>query len=365
MKVKDIAKYIEEWCPKSLAEEWDNVGLIIGNPEQEVKKVMVALDAIEEVIDEAIEKNVDLIVTHHPLLIKPINRISTDFTTGKLIHKLIKNNISLYSAHTNLDIAEGGINDILATLIGLNDRKPIEVTYQRKLKKLVVLVPVDHIETVRDAISRAGAGWMGNYSDCTFMTEGTGTFKPLEGANPYIGSVGNLEKVKEYRLETIFEDRIQSKVINAMLNAHPYEEVAYDIYTLDNKGMAYGIGRVGESKSETSLNDFAKLVKERLGLDSVRVIGDLNAKVNKVAICSGSGMSLIDKAIASGVDVYITGDVNYHNANDAMARGINIIDAGHYGTENIIVPVMKKYIEKLEGIEVIETSVNGNPFREI
>lgn len=255
MKVKDIAKHIEEWCPKSLAEDWDNVGLLVGESEQEVKKVMVALDAIDEVIDEAIKENVDMIVTHHPIIFKPIKNVTTNHTAGRLIHKLIKNNISLYSAHTNLDSASGGINDLLADMLELKN----------------------------------------------VITSATG-------------------------------------------------ESSLDIV------------RIGEIR-EQSISDFSNRIKKVLGLEQVKVIGDLSFLIKKVAICSGSGMSLIKDVAASNVDVYLTGDVKYHDANDAIAMGINVIDAGHYETEVIILPVLKRYLEKLEGLEVIKTSVDGNPFK--
>lgn len=367
IKCKDVCKHIEELCPRELAIEWDNVGLLVGDPEQEVRKVLVALDATPEVINEAIHDKADMIVTHHPLFNPkfggPIKNITTDSITGKAIYSLIKNNIAIYCAHTNLDIAQGGINDVLVDLFQLKNVNLLETTDTGKLKKLVVFVPQSHLENVRSAISKAGAGWTGNYSDCTFQCQGEGTFKGLEGANPYIGSVGELEKVQEHRLETIFTEEIQTGVINAMLEAHPYEEVAYDIYPLENKGKQVGLGRVGELPNEIELFDFAKIVKQKLKLDNIRIVGDIKTKVKKVAICSGSGMSLLKHVKDCRADVYITGDVKYHDAQEALAWGINIIDAGHYQSENIIVPVLKKYIEKIDGVEVLESRIDGNPFK--
>lgn len=367
LKCKQIVEHIEKFCPRELAFEWDNVGLLVGDWEQDIRRVLVALDATEEVIEEAIHSKIDMIVTHHPLFIPKLNlslkSITTDSILGILIYKLIKNNISLYCAHTNLDIAKGGVNDVLAELFELGNVRPLEVTGFKKLKKLVVFVPEDYVDKVREAMSRAGAGWIGNYSDCSFMSEGVGTFRPLEGTNPFIGITGKLEKVKEYRLETIVEEDRQNQVVKAMLEAHPYEEVAYDIYHLENKGKIYGIGRIGELKEQVDLFDFIKVVKHKLGISTVRLVGDVKMKVKKVAVCSGGGMSMLDSAIASGADVYITGDAKYHDAQKALAEGIAVIDAGHYYTEHVIIPVLKKYIEELNNIEVIESKVDSNPFK--
>lgn len=363
LKCKEISKHLEQLCPKNYAEEWDNVGLLVGDPEQDIEKVMVALDATEETIIEAIENKVNMIVTHHPLIMKPINRVTTSSTVGKLIQKLIKYNICLYSAHTNLDSAKGGINDVLVKMFELKNVKFLSQSNHKKLKKLVVFVPETHLNEVRDVLSRAGAGWIGNYSDCTYYCEGIGTFKGLDGTNPFIGKAGKLEKVKEYRLETIVSEDILDGVIKAMINDHPYEEVAYDIYPLENKGEKYGIGRIGELKYEIALSDFVDIVKEKLNIKNIRVVGNLSSMIKKVAICSGSGMSLLKNVIDNQANVYITGDVKYHDAQEALAHGISIIDAGHYETENIAMPMVKKHLDKLENLQVIQSQFDGNPFK--
>jgi dinuclear metal center YbgI/SA1388 family protein len=362
----EIIQLLEQFAPKHLAMEGDKIGLQIGTLNKPIQRMMIALDVLEEVIDEAIEKKIDLIIAHHPPIFRPLKQIVTDQPYGRMIEKCIKHDIAIYAAHTNLDIAEGGVNDWLAEALQLEDVQVLVPTYEEKLKKLVVYVPETHADAVRAAIGDAGAGHIGNYSHCTFNSRGIGTFLPEEGANPFIGEKGKLEMVEEVRIETIFPASIQRKVIQAMLKAHPYEEVAYDIYPLDNEGHVFGLGRIGKLKEEMTLEQFAEHVKKSFEVPAVRVVGDRSSRVRKVAVIGGDGNKYIHQAKMSGADVYVTGDLYYHVAHDAMMLGINIVDPGHN-----VEKVMKKglaevlrtqFAKQRFAVDVYESEVNTEPF---
>ncbi len=344
IKNRDIFDLVEEFAPRHLAENWDNAGLQIGAPSAEVKRILLSLDMDRAVLHEAVENNIDLIITHHPILMKGIKNINTDTPLGELIQGILKNGITVYAAHTNLDIANDGVNSVLAEMIGLKDVSVLQPTGSEKYLKLVVFVPVTHVNEVRAAITGAGAGWIGNYSDCTFQTTGVGTFRPLEETNPYIGKHGELEQVEEVRLETIVSKRNISAVINEMINAHPYEEVAYDLYPLKNEGPAYGLGRIGELPSEQTFEQFAQNIKRLLGLRIVKAGGERGKSVRKVALCGGSAAELWTAAAAKGADVFISGDIKYHTAQDMLAAGLSFIDAGHFYSE---LPVVEKLYQFL------------------
>ncbi|MBB5324739.1 dinuclear metal center YbgI/SA1388 family protein [Anoxybacillus tepidamans] len=341
----EIIQLFERFAPKHLAMEGDPIGLQIGTLNKPIHTVMIALDVLEEVVDEAIEKNVDLIIAHHPPLYRPLKQIVTDQAQGRIVEKCMKHDITVYAAHTNLDIAQGGVNDWLAEALGLQEVDVLVPTYEEALKKLVVYVPETHAAAVREAIGSAGAGHIGNYSHCTFNSRGIGTFLPQEGANPFIGEKGTLEQVEEVRIETIFPASLQKKVVTAMLKAHPYEEVAYDIYPLENKGRVWGLGRVGWLQEEMTLAKFAEHVKKSLDVPAVRVVGNLHDKVKKVAVVGGDGNKYIWQAKMSGADVYVTGDVYYHVAHDAMALRLNIVDPGH-NVEKVMKHGVARYFEQ-------------------
>jgi len=336
---------MEKLAPRHLAENWDNVGLLVGSLEQGVRNILVTLDITPTVLKYAIEHDVDLIISHHPIIFKGITNLRTDTPAGKLLTDLVRSGIAVYAAHTNLDIAVGGVNDVLAEKLQLVEVRPLSEHSRQQLNKLVVYVPRDHVEPVRAAITGAGAGHIGNYSHCTFQTAGTGTFLPLEGTNPFLGRPGNLEYVEEYRLETVVPASILSKVIEAMLQAHPYEEVAYDVFPLLNAGQTFGLGRVGKLQSPQSLSQLAAMVKASLALERVKVAGDGEQQVEVVAVCGGSGGSLINAAIAAGAHVLITGDVKYHEAQLAMAAGLSVIDAGHFATEQPVVAKLAQFLQ--------------------
>lgn len=337
VKCQTIINELDKIAPHHLAETWDNVGLLVGSPEQSIKKIFLTLDVNEDVVEQALSNKVDMIITHHPLIFNGVKCIRTDLPQGRLLAKIIKNDIALYASHTNLDIACGGVNDILAGKFDLIDVEPLTESYVEKLIKLVVFVPVAHVEAVRQAICEAGAGHIGNYSCCTFQTDGMGTFLPQAGTNPFIGGAGKLERVQEVRLETVMPEKISKRVLEAMLKAHPYEEVAYDLFLLANKHSKLGIGRIGCLVVPKSLKEFALEVKKILGVNFLRVVGSQGKSINKVAVCGGSGAGLIQAAASAGADVLVTGDVKYHEAQDAIAANVAIIDAGHFATERVVI----------------------------
>lgn len=335
--VDDIAAILEQRFPRIMAESWDNPGLQVGSLRTEVSKAVIALDLDEETIHTAISHGASLIITHHPFIFRPLLSIDTDKPSGRIVAALINNNISVYCAHTNLDAAPGGINDWLAEALGLLEIRNLPGTSNQRLYKLVVYVPDDYENQVRESLARAGAGHIGLYSDCSFRVAGTGTFRPGTGSRPFIGESGCLEEVGEYRLETVVESRSLQTVLSAMRASHPYEEPAYDIIALENPAIQGGTGRSGLLPSPMSLREFCGLVRMALKVDSVRVAGNMEKRIHKAAVVAGSGASFVKNAVAAGADVLVTGDVKYHEAFDARDTGIALVDAGHYGTEIIMV----------------------------
>lgn len=360
----DVFKMIEHWAPKELAYDWDNVGLQLGSYSLQTKKVMITLDVLENVVDEAIMHDVNLIISHHPLLFNPLKRIDFSTPKGKTIQKLIQHNITVYTAHTNLDIATGGVNDILANRLHLDIKESLVDLGEDKLYKVVVYVPKSHVEEVRNAFHHGGAGHIGNYSHCTFQTKGQGTFKPLEGSDPYSGQKDELSVVDELKIESIVPEKNLSSVLAKIKQAHPYDEVAYDIYLLKNKGESYGLGRIGELEKSLTLKQLCELVKNKLDVDGLKVTGPLDQQVDKIAILGGSGEKYIFDAMNKDVDVLITGDMTFHMAQEAMEMGLSVIDAGHY-IERVMKEATKLYLEKAfdHQIEIICSTTNTNPFQ--
>jgi dinuclear metal center YbgI/SA1388 family protein len=348
-----IIQLFEEWVPKSLAMEGDKVGLQVGTLNKSMKKVMITLDVLENVVDEAIDNEVDLIISHHAFIYKPLGSINVDTEKGRIVEKLIKNQIAVYVAHTNLDLANGGVNDMLMNALGFNESEILVEMGNEELSKLVVFVPISHADKVRDALGNSGAGHIGNYSHCTFNSLGEGTFKPLEGTNPYIGTKGDLEKVEEVRIETIVSKSKLSNVLQGMKKAHPYEEVAYDLYPVNIKGRPYGLGRIGKLNKDMTLKEFAEYVKQSLDVPALRVVGDLDQKVKKIGIIGGDGNSFIHTAKRKGCDVLITGDIYYHTAHDALGLGLSMIDPGHH-----IEKVMKNGVQTFLKRKCEENNIN-------
>lgn len=362
----EVIQLFEQFSPKGLAMEGDKIGLQIGRLNRKVERIMIALDVLENVIDEAIEKNVQLIIAHHPIIYRPLKHLLTDTVQGKMIEKLVKHDIAVYAAHTNLDVAKGGVNDLLAIALELEDAEVLVPTFDTKLKKLVVFVPVSHAEVIRKVLGDAGAGFIGNYSQCTFSANGTGRFLPGENTNPFIGESGRLEEVEEVRIETIVPEPLLKKTITAMIKAHPYEEVAYDVYPLENKGDVLGLGRIGKVP-EMTLGEFAEKVKIALDVANVRVVGDLSSKIKKVAVLGGDGNKYFMNAKFQGADVYVTGDIYYHTAHDAAMQGLNMIDPGHnvekVMKKGLTATLKKMCLESGYDVEIFPSEVNTDPFQ--
>lgn len=368
VKCTKIIEAMETLAPLYLAESWDNVGLQIGDLDRSVHKILVSLELTNEVIDEAIAKDIDMIIVHHPLIFKGIKSIVWNHAEGKMIQRLIQRGIQLYCSHTNLDVAVGGTNDYIAQLLNLEDIRPLKITRTTKYYKLVVFVPKSHVDIVREAMCSFGAGHIGKYSHCTFQSEGMGTFKPLEGANPFIGSCNHLEHVEESRIETIVSDDKLSTVLSEMISAHPYEEVAYDIIPLQHEAEHYGIGRVGVLEEPAHLFVLCEEIKNKLGMSHIRIIGDVNRIVKKIGLCTGSGAEYISDAFKLGCDCYITGDVKYHEAQYALQLGMTVIDAGHYETENIACQLIVDYLKQASAsrqfdVELLTSTTYINPFQ--
>ncbi|RJS59714.1 Nif3-like dinuclear metal center hexameric protein [Bacillus sp. PK3_68] len=362
----EIIQLFEQFSPKRYAMEGDKIGLQVGRLNKPVERVLVALDVLEEVVDEAIEKDVQLIIAHHPLIFRPLKSIVTSDPAGRILEKLIKHDIAVYAAHTNLDVAKGGVNDLLAEALELMDTEVLVSTLEEDLKKLAVFVPKDYAESMREALGQAGAGFIGEYSHCSFSTDGMGRFMPGEQTNPYIGQSGQLETVEEVKVETIYPKSLEKAVLSAMLKAHPYEEVAYDIYSLDNEGERLGLGRIGKLKESMTLHEFAEHVKDKLDVKGVRVVGQLTDPVRKVAVLGGDGNKYFQSAKFKGADVYVTGDFYYHTAHDALAAGLNIVDPGHNvekvmktGTANKMTALAA---EKSFDVEFIPSAIHTDPF---
>ncbi|UCZ54519.1 Nif3-like dinuclear metal center hexameric protein [Bacillus shivajii] len=362
-----IIQAFESFSPKSFAVEGDKIGLQVGTLNKPIKRVMIALDVLDSVVDEAIEQEADLIIAHHPIIFKPIKALRTDQVYGKTIEKLIKHDIAVYVAHTNLDVAPGGVNDLMAEALKLTNTEVLVETTEDKLKKVVVYVPKEQADDVRDALGNAGAGHIGNYSHCSFNSEGTGAFKPGEGTDPFIGEQGKMEYVDEVKVETVYPASIEKRVIRALVKAHPYEEVAYDIYEMATPGKQYGLGRIGYLNEKMTLSQFADHVKEAFNVKGVRVVGDINKKVEKVAVLGGDGNKYVSAAMFKGADVYVTGDLYYHVAHDAMLEGLAMVDPGH-NVEKIMKEGVQSFIdqfvkEKGYDTKVITSKIHTDPFQ--
>lgn len=362
-----IIQLMERLAPKHYAVEGDKIGLQVGTVAREVKRVLVALDVNPAVVEEAGRLGAELIIAHHAVIYRPLAHLRTDTPAGALAASLLRNDIAVYISHTNLDTTEGGMNDWMAEALGLKGRDVLEEVHTDKLFKLVVFVPESHQEKVRAALFGAGAGWIGNYSHCSFNTEGTGTFFPREGTQPYIGQQGKFESAAEIRIETVVPQSVRKAVISAMLKAHPYEEVAYDLYPMDLKGRSFGLGRVGLLTEPETLDQFAERVKRAFDVPFVRIVGDGSRPIRKVAVLGGSGAKYIRHATFAGADVLVTGDIDYHSAQDAEAAGLAIVDPGH-NAEKIMKPKTAQWLQeqlKSKGYatEVFASQVDTEPFK--
>jgi len=331
MQLKNLTDCIEAFAPLSLQEDYDNSGLLIGRPEDEIRGVLLCIDVTKNVIDEAIRKGCDAIFAHHPFIFKGIRQITGRNATERIIELAIRKGIAIYAAHTNLDNAESGVNAMLSNKIGLQNCKVLKPS-QGLLRKLITFCPGEQAPAVRDALFQAGAGHIGNYDNCSFSAEGTGSFRALENANPYVGQINKLHFENEIRIETVFPAYFQNTVIRALLASHPYEEVAYDIYKLENNFEGAGSGMIGELEQEISGQEFLRHIKQLIGGSTIRHTAFTGRKISRVALCGGSGSFLINSAIEAGADVFLTGDIKYHDFFIAESK-ILLADIGHYESE--------------------------------
>ncbi|MBT2582325.1 Nif3-like dinuclear metal center hexameric protein [Planococcus sp. ISL-109] len=362
---QQIIEEFEKWSPKYLAMEGDPIGLHVGTLNKKIERVLVTLDVNEAVVDEAIEKGAGLIIAHHPPIFRPLKNLQTDFPQGKLMEKLIKNDIAVYAAHTNLDVAQGGVNDLLADALELTDTDVLVTTYEAELVKIAVFVPESHEEQVRKAFGDAGAGAIGDYDHCSYTLSGTGRFRPSDSADPFIGQAGKMEMTAESKIEVVVRKAHKDRVIRAMVTAHPYEEPAFDVFTLENKELPMGLGRIGRLKQEMSLQAFADHVKQSLDVPFVRVVGNADTLIKKVAVLGGDGNKYIQQAKRAGADAYVTGDLYFHVAQDAEAIGLSVVDPGHHVEKVMVQGVVKHMAQNGQNwqCEFLPSEVNTEPFR--
>jgi len=360
MILSKIISVIEAYAPLSLQESYDNAGLIIGNSKEYITKALICFDVTEDVIDEAIKIGANLIISHHPIIFGGLKKINGRNYVERIVIKAIKNDIALYAAHTNLDNIINGTNKILAEKLGLKNIKTLS-PQAGMLNKLIVYVPLAHKEKVQQSLFDAGAGHIGNYDSCSFETQGTGTFRASEGSNPFVGSIGEIHKEDEIRLEIIFPSHLKGRIISALLSSHPYEEVAYDIYKIENKTNNIGAGIIGEMDVAEDELLFLKKVKKITSAKGIKHTDFLKKKVKKIAICGGSGAFLINKAKSAGADAYITGDIKYHEFFDAD-NSILIADIGHYESEQFTNTLLFSIIkEKIPTFAVQISDISTNP----
>lgn len=358
IKVKDAEEFLSGWAPQETSQGWDNCGLLCGNREQEVGRILVALDVTEEVAEEAVQQQAQLIVSHHPLIFSPLKSINEDSRQGRLLRKLIRNDISVLSYHTNLDIAKDGVNEILAQKLHLNNCQILKAEYTIQYQKICVFVPAEFMPRVREAMFEAGAGRYDHYSGCSFYTEGEGTFLPDKTAAPFIGSAGQAQTVKERKLEMVVPKQNANRVISAMLAAHPYETPAYDVFDTDGLSEQLGIGRIGELKREMPIEEFLPFVRDALGCGGLRYCGE-RKRIKRVAVGGGACISYKEQAFNKGADVFITADVKYHEMLDCAQSGYFIIDAGHFSTEDGICAYMvQKLKDHFPHVEITKSEIH-------
>ncbi|MBP3088030.1 Nif3-like dinuclear metal center hexameric protein [Corynebacterium sp. sy017] len=336
--VEDVRKVMDNAYPPYLAQSWDQVGLVCGDPAAEVSKIVLALDCTQEVAQAAVDQGADMLITHHPLLLRGVSSVAADTPKGAIIHQLIRSGVALFSAHTNADSARPGVNDKLAELVGISSGRPIQ-PHAESLDKWGVYVPAADVDKLKEQVFAAGAGKIGNYSECSFETPGTGQFRPQSGAQPAQGTVGELERVAEIRVEFVAKPQERQRIMAALRAAHPYEEPAYDVVALhDTQELehAYGLGRVGQLPQPMRLRDFVQQVANALPTTTwgVRAAGDPDAMVQTIAVSSGAGDSFLDAVRGLGVDVYVTSDLRHHPVDESLrAGGPFIIDTAHWASE--------------------------------
>src|SRR5918993_1456328 len=353
VRVAQISEVIETIAPSTLAEEWDNCGLQVGDPEAEVNRVLVALTPLPEVFEEAEEKGANFLLFHHPLIFDPLKAVVTSSYPGGLLARAIRNGLAVYAAHTSYDAAPAGVSVALARTLGLGG--PLRVLSPRgAVRKLVVFVPEENVDAVAKALAEVGAGVIGDYTDCTFRTRGTGTFRGGDETNPYLGEKGRLEEVEELRIETVVAAHTVGRAVNAATAAHPYEEVALDVYPVEGSPDGCGYGRIGTLPEPLTVEELREHVSHSLDFPA-RLVADPGRRIERVAVLGGSGGSFIPEVAASEAEAYVTGDIDYHDALLAESLGLTVIDAGHAGTE---LPSLGPLAERLGALVDVPVEVS-------
>ncbi|MFY8036326.1 MAG: Nif3-like dinuclear metal center hexameric protein [Cyclobacteriaceae bacterium] len=358
--IKEVANFLESIAPKAYQESYDNSGLLTGEPTAVVKGVLVSLDCTEAVVDEAIAKNCNLIVAHHPIIFKGLKKLTGQNYIERTIIKAIKNDIAIYAIHTNLDNVHTGVNKRIAEKIGLTQCRILQPK-ANTLMKLTTFVPPEAKDQVLSALHNSGAGQIGEYKNCGFEVMGEGTFQPSENANPTIGTQGKKETVREARIEVLFPEHLKSKIVTALQAAHPYEEVAYYLHRLENENQEVGAGMVGLLPEPMELIDFLQGLKVRMNISTIRYTAPIGRKIQRVAVCGGSGSFLLPTAIAAQADVYVSADFKYHEFFDAEGK-IVIADIGHFESEQFTKDLLSEVLkEKFTTFATTFSTTNTNP----
>lgn len=371
-KVNDILKIMDEIVPPGLSEVWDNSGLQVGDVTKTVKKIWISLDPSHDVVKSACSNDVDLLITHHPLIFSPLKSIRSDSVVGSIIKLCFKHDLTIFAAHTNYDIVEGGVNDILAGKIGLQDLSIFKSTQPTNASesgtcKIVIFTPESHKDSILNALFESGCGLIGNYSCCSFYNSGTGTYMPGKNSKPYAGKTGEMTYADEMRIESIVKTNQVDRVIRYVKERHPYEEMAYDVYPLAGNYTSSGIGRVGMLKKPLTLKAFAELVKNNLNLDTLKIAGRENLQVERVAVCSGSGSSLLKEFVKSGADAYVSGDLKHHDAKLIEDEDLGLVDIGHFSSEHLALERLRIMLQERckkskFNIEIGDCDLEKDPF---
>jgi dinuclear metal center YbgI/SA1388 family protein len=360
MKLRELCRRLEEWAPLAYQESYDNSGLLVGDPKMNLTGVLVSLDCVENVVDEAIQKGCNVVVSHHPIIFKGLKRLVGEDYIERTVLKAIKNDIALYAIHTNLDNVHTGVSKMMADRLGLTNTQVL-APKKNLLKQLVTYVPIESAEKVRNALFDCGAGSIGEYSECSFSVEGEGSFRASEKSNPVIGTTGERTQVNEQRIEMVFPIYLESAIVATLKKTHPYEEVAYSIISLDNSHSYVGSGMIGELSESVNELDFLKSLKVKLKTDCLRHTSLSNNKIQKVALCGGSGSFLLSAAKRANADIFITGDFKYHEFFDAENQ-ILIADIGHYESEQYTKDLIADFLRKnFPKFAVHLSEVNTNP----
>jgi dinuclear metal center YbgI/SA1388 family protein len=360
MKIKEIIGALEIFAAPELQEDYDNAGLITGDPAMDCTGALCCLDVTADVLAEARTKNCNLVIAHHPIIFRGLKRLNGKNYVEKVIIEAIRGNIAIYACHTNLDNVLLGVNQKMAEKLGLINAK-ILAPKKKMLRRLITFAPVDQAEKVREAVFAAGAGHIGKYAECSFNSLGTGTFKAEEGADPYVGEIGKQHREEETKIEIVYPFYLEQQVVDALVASHPYEEVAYDIFTMENVHFGIGAGIIGELERPLPESDFLVAIKKAFQLKVLKHTALRGKEVKTVAICGGSGAFIIPKAVGMGADFYISADIKYHEFFDAEGRTV-VTDIGHYESEQYTIDLLHDLVaKKFPTFAVLKTTVNTNP----